>query len=155
MQPLAPAVKSAWRVKIALFWGIVLVLAFVVDLAGLSKADRVLPLGVMTSVVLLLGGSSIVVLPALRYRFWRYELRAEELALTRGIWNRVHTIVPLRRIQHLDVSQDVIERNFELGRLIVHTAGTQGSSVVVPGLDFEEAERLRSEVKTFINEYAV
>ena len=155
MQPLAPAIKVVWRVKIVLFWAVLLTIVLVFDLAGIAKAERVVPLGVMTLSVLLLGSTYAVVLPPLRYRFWRYELRDEELALTRGIWNRVHTIVPLRRIQHLDVSQDVIERNFELGRLIVHTAGTQGSSVVVPGLNFEEAERLRSEVKHFINEYAV
>ena len=155
MLPLAPAIKTVWRLKIALFWIAIFIISLVVDLAGLAKADRVIPFGIMTTVVLLLGSTCTAALPTLRYRFWRYELRAEELALTRGIWNRVHTIVPLRRIQHLDVSQDVIEKNFELGRLIVHTAGTMGSAVVVPGLDFDEAERLRSEVKHFINEYAV
>ena len=144
-----------WRIKIALFWGLLLMVALVVDVTGMTKPDRAIPLGVISGIVLVFGATVIVGLPTLRYRFWRYELRASELALTRGIWNRVHTIVPLRRIQHLDVSQDVIERNFGLGRLVVHTAGTQGSSVVVPGLDFDEAERLRSEVKHFINEYAV
>ncbi len=129
--------------------------ALVIDIAGIAKADRAIPLGVISGTTVLIGGLLATLLPVLRHRFWRYELRTEELALTRGIWNRVHTVVPLRRIQHLDVSQDVIERNFSLGRLIVHTAGTQGSSVVVPGLEFEEAERLRSEVKHAINEYAV
>jgi membrane protein YdbS with pleckstrin-like domain len=64
----------------------------------------------------------------------------------------VRTVVPLRRIQHLDVSQDIIEREFDLGKLIVHTAGTRSSDVVLPGLDFEEAERLRDELKNFILE---
>ncbi len=155
MKPLAPAIKSVWRLKIALFWVIVLVITISVDIAGIAKADRTLPLGLISAVVLVFAIANVTILPSLRYRFWRYDLRAEELALTRGIWNRVHTIVPLRRIQHLDVSQDVIERNFDLGRLVVHTAGTQSSNVVLPGLDFEEAERLRSEVKHFINEYAV
>ncbi len=155
MQPLAPCIKQVWRLKIGLFWGVMLLIAAITDSAGLAKADRAIPLGVITGSALLMSILHFVVLPNLRYRFWRYELRTEELALTRGIWTRVHTIVPLRRIQHLDVSQDVIERHFGLGRLIVHTAGSQSSDVVLPGLHFDEAERLRSEVKHFINEYAV
>lgn len=93
-----------------------------------------------------------VVFPRLWYRFWRYSLRGEELYLVRGIFNRVSTVVPLRRIQHLDVSQDIIEREFDLGKLIVHTAGTKSSDVVLPGLAFAEAERLRDELKHFILE---
>ena len=84
--------------------------------------------------------------------FWSWQPRSK---LERGIWNRVRTVVPLRRIQHLDVSQDVLERNFDLGKLIVHTAGTRSSDVVLPGLRYEEAERLRDTVKHYITEDAV
>lgn len=97
----------------------------------------------------------VVVLPLLRYRFWRYGLRTEELYLERGILNRVRTIVPLRRIQHLDVSQDVLEREFDLGKLIVHTAGSRSSEVVLPGLNYEEAQALRDTLKNYILEDAV
>lgn len=155
MNPLAPAVKSVWRIKIALFWGVLLLIVAIFDMVGWLRSAPVVAPGLLTGTGLILSTSILLVIPSLRYRFWRYELRASELVLTRGILNRVHTTVPLRRIQHLDVSQDVIERNFGLGKLVVHTAGTQGSSVVVPGLDFAEAERLRSEIKHFINEYAV
>ena len=155
MHSLAPSIKVVWRAKTALFWIIALAVATVFDVTGIAKPDRMIPFGVLGGTTLVLGTLSTIYIPMLRYRFWKYELRPEELALTRGIWNRVHTIVPLRRIQHLDVSQDVIERNYELGKLIVHTAGTQSSSVVVPGLEFEEAERLRYEIKNHINEYAV
>ena len=144
MQPLAPAIKGVWRVKIALVWAIILIAAFAVDLSGPAGADRVVPPGTVAAAVLLLGFGCIVVLPWLRYRFWRYELRSEELALTRGIWKRVHTTVPLRRIQHMDVSQGVIEAQFRVGRLIIQTAGRRGS-VILPGLSFEEAERLRTD----------
>jgi len=155
MHPLAPNIKIVWRAKIALFWIIVLIIALLLDVTGIAKEGRTVPFGVISGTAVLLGTLSTILFPSLRYRFWRYELRPEELALTRGIWNRVHTIVPLRRIQHLDVSQDIIERSYGLGRLIVHTAGTRSNDVVLPGLDFEEAERLRSEVKNYINEYAV
>ena len=155
MCPLDPAIKTVWMIKLALGWGLLFFAILSYEVFQLFDQDRGLPFGVMTGLVLLIGGTLTLVLPRLRYRFWRFDLRSEELYLERGIWNRVQTIVPLRRIQHLDVSQDVLERNFELGRLIVHTAGTRSSDVVLPGLRYEEAERLRDEVKHYITEDAV
>ena len=155
MQPLDTGVKIVWRIKAALVWSVILIAVFAGDVLSIPWPPRSVPFGVLTGGALLLGITWSLVIPPLRYRFWRYELRAEELYLERGIWNRVQTIVPLRRIQHLDVSQDIIERNYALGRLIVHTAGTSSSDVVLPGLHFEEAERLRDEVKHSITEYAV
>lgn len=155
MRPLDPAIKTVWRIKLALGWAVVVLAVLVYDVVQLFDPGRWLPFGVRTGLALLIGGLLTVALPRLRYRFWRFDLRPEELYLERGIWNRVRTIVPLRRIQHLDVSQDVLERNFALGRLIVHTAGTRSSDVVLPGLRYEDAERLRDEVKHYITEDAV
>lgn len=95
----------------------------------------------------------ILIIPKLRYRYWRYELRDEDLYAIRGIWNRVQTTVPLRRIQHLDVAQDLIEGNYNLARLVVHTAGTRSTDVVVPGLPYDEAVQLRDTVREFIAQY--
>ena len=75
--------------------------------------------------------------------------------LVRGIINRVTTIVPLRRVQHLDVSQDIIEKEYALGKLIVHTAGTRSSEVILPGLLYHEAERLRDRIKLYITDEPV
>lgn len=156
LRPLAPAVKVVWRIKLGLFWLLILggtggyeVLAFLGDNGGW------LPRGAITLLVLLAGSAWTVFVPTLRYRFWRYDLRPEELYLERGILNRVRTIVPLRRIQHLDVSQDVIEREFDLGKLIVHTAGSRSSEVVLPGLRYDEAQALRDELKHYVLEDAV
>ena len=154
MRLLDPDIKKVWMIKLALGWAVLVLAALTYDVLGFFDPNRLLPFG-LTGSVLVVGVGLALVLPRLRYRFWRFDLRPEELYLERGIWNRVRTIVPLRRIQHLDVSQDVLERNFGLGRLIVHTAGTRSSDVVLPGLRYEEAERLRDEVKHYITEDAV
>ncbi|MFQ5568899.1 MAG: PH domain-containing protein, partial [Rhodothermales bacterium] len=121
MQPLDPAIKSVWTIKLSLGWAIIGFVVLTYDVFQLFDPDRLLPFGVLTGLVILLGVTLTLLLPRLRYRFWRFDLRPEELYLERGIFNRVRTIVPLRRIQHLDVSQDLLERNFHLGKLIVHT----------------------------------
>lgn len=151
LQPLDPAIRTIWSIKTGLFMGLLALGVLFYDLTHwLGGADRALPAGTLTGIAVLFGAAVAIGLPRLRYRFWRFDLRAEELYLERGVFNRVRTIVPLRRIQHLDVSQDLIEREFGLGKLIVHTAGARSSDVVVPGLAYEEAERLRDDVKRYV-----
>lgn len=156
LRPLAPAVKVVWRIKLGLFWLLILSGTGGYELlAFLGNNEGWLPRGAISLLILLAGAAWTVFVPTLRYRFWRYDLRPEELYLERGILNRVRTIVPLRRIQHLDVSQDVIEREFDLGKLIVHTAGSRSSEVVLPGLRYDEAQALRDELKHYVLEDAV
>lgn len=148
--PLHPSIRTIWTIKLAALSAILVIFAFFYDLTHLLSGDGALPVGTVTGGVLLLSGLFSFFWPRLRYRVWRFELRPEELFLEHGVLNRVRTIVPLRRIQHLDVSQDLLEREFSLGRLVVHTAGSRSSDVVVPGLVLDEAERIRDEVKRYI-----
>lgn len=156
MHPLHPSVKTVWIIKLGLFSAVLFAGALFYDLTGLlSRSARLLPFGAASGLVLVAGLVLSIALPLLRYRYWRYDLRPEELYLERGIFNRVRTIVPLRRIQHLDVSQDLLEREFDLGKLIVHTAGSRSSDVVLPGLLMEDAERLRDDLRHYITEDAI
>lgn len=152
-QPLDPAIKVVWSLILGI-WSILLVVGVLVYeiLHFFGGDERLLPFGILTLLTLLVGGSLSLLAPRFRYRYWRYELRPEELYLEKGIFNRIRTIVPLRRIQHLDVSQNLIEREFGLAKLIVHTAGTRSSDVVLPGLRMEIAEQLHDEVKVYILE---
>ncbi len=152
LNSLHPAIRTVWTIKIGLASALAVLGVLAYDLLHLFDAERWFPTGGLTFLALLLAPLLGFYLPRLRFRFWRYALLPEELFLERGILNRVRTIVPLRRIQHLDVSQDVVEREFDLGKLIVHTAGTRSSTVVLPGLHLEEAERLRDVMKEYILE---
>lgn len=155
LRPLEPAVRLVWRIKAGLFWSLAFVGTAVVEIIWLFGGGGPLPFGLSMGVVFIVGSVWTVLQPALRYRFWRFDLRADELYLERGIITRVRTIVPLRRIQHLDVSQDILEREFDLGRLIVHTAGARSSDVDLPGLNYDEAQHLRDTLKQYILEDAV
>ncbi|MEX0600105.1 MAG: PH domain-containing protein [Rhodothermales bacterium] len=155
LRPLQPAVRTVWRIKAGLFWTLVFAGTAVAEVVWLLGGSGPVPFGWPMAFVFLFGTTWTILQPHLRYRFWRFDLRSEELYLERGIITRVRTIVPLRRIQHLDVSQDVLEREFDLGELIVHTAGARSSEVVLPGLDYEEAQKLRDTLNRYILEDAV
>ena len=90
--------------------------------------------------------------PPRRYRAWGYGLDGEELQVRRGVWTRVHTLVPLDHVQHIDVSQGPLERAVGICSLVLHTAGTLHSQIVVPGLTRESAERIRDEIRARIRE---
>lgn len=78
-----------------------------------------------------------------RYRFTRWLLDADGFALRRGRMWHSETRVPASRVQHLDIRRGPVERRFGLSTLLVHTAGTRQHAVAVPGLDADDAERLR------------
>jgi uncharacterized protein len=91
-----------------------------------------------------------LIAPWRRFLAWGWALEDEELHVAWGIWTQVHTIVPLGRVQHLDVAQGPVERAFGVARLIVHTAGTAHSTVTLPGLRRDTAERLRDTIRQHI-----
>jgi len=150
MELLDPAVKRVWMVKGLLGWGIFLLVSVMIDIILFFSNNNLFFPGLWTSLCAILCLLWILIIPRLRYHFWRYDLRDDDLYAIRGIYNRVQTIVPLRRIQHLDVEQDLIEENFDVARLVVHTAGTRSTDVVIPGLSYDEAVRLRDTVRDFI-----
>jgi membrane protein YdbS with pleckstrin-like domain len=92
--------------------------------------------------------------PVRRFSRWGYRMNADELQVQHGMLTRVHTVVPLDRVQHLDLAQGPLEHSFGVSRLIVHTAGTLHSQVLLPGLPRETAERMRDEIRARIRQEA-
>ena len=147
---LDPDLKSVWRIKLCLLHTAVFLTALFFGVTQwFSGANGTVIFSVLGSLLLLMV-LYITFWPRWRYRAWGYGLHEDELVLERGVITNVRTVVPLRRIQHLDVSQDLFEREFDLGRLVIHTAGTRSSDVVIPGLPLPTAEQIRDDVKQYI-----
>ncbi len=95
---------------------------------------------------------AVFILPGRRYRSWGYRMDEEELHVQHGLWTRTRTIVPFGRVQHIDLAQGPIERQFGVATLILHTAGTRNSAVALPGLEHEEAVRMRDAIRAKIRQ---
>ncbi|MFO8233315.1 MAG: PH domain-containing protein [Longimonas sp.] len=147
---LDPSIQSVWRIKLCLLYTVTFVGILFFALMRFFSGMGWLPILSIVGGIFLLMVLYVVVGPRWRYRAWGYALHEDELVLEHGVITHVRTVVPLRRIQHLDVSQDLFEREFDLGRLIIHTAGTRSSDVVIPGLPLSTAERIRDDVKQYI-----
>lgn len=86
------------------------------------------------------------VMPRLTYKYTSYRVSAAGLEIRSGVLWRSIVTVARSRVQHLDVTQGPIERNFELGRLHIHTAGTSNATVSLWGIDHETAKILRDDL---------
>jgi len=60
------------------------------------------------------------------------------------------TVVPLVRVQHLDVVRGPLDKMFGTATLVLHTAGTHNSTVTVPGLAPERAEAMRDIIRDHV-----
>jgi len=81
--------------------------------------------------------------PALEHRWCKYRVDRDGIEIQKGVVWRTVTNVPRSRIQHTDVSQGPIERNFDLATLHIFTAGTDHSEVALHGLAHGRAIRIR------------
>ncbi len=94
--------------------------------------------------VALLGAAVVAgVLPELRWRRWRYEIREDEVDLMRGAFVVRRTIIPIRRVQHVDTESGPLQDSLQLATVTFHTAA---GGVAIPALGKVEAEQVRSRV---------
>ncbi|KKK36263.1 membrane protein [Mesobacillus campisalis] len=82
----------------------------------------------------------ILLMPRLRWKRWRYEVREQEIELQRGVFIIKRTLVPMIRVQHVDTRQGPILRKYGLATITISTAATVHE---IPALELDEAEELR------------
>lgn len=108
------------------------------------------PNGIAGGVAIAIALWLIGIAPPRRFVHWGFALDERELHIAHGWLTRVHTIVPIGRVQHIDLTQGPIERGCGVATLVLHTAGTDHSLVTVPGLAREQAEMVRDRIRTAI-----
>jgi membrane protein YdbS with pleckstrin-like domain len=81
--------------------------------------------------------------PPRLYRSWGYRVDERVLETRSGLMFQVTRLLPLIRLQHVDLHRGPLERAFGLASLMLHTAGTNEAAIRIPGLDAAEAARLR------------
>ena len=139
---LPPQARTLWRLEAAQRWGlaaigVVVVLSTVGD--GLPGAVR----GLAAAVVVAGALTGVLVLPGLRWRRWRYEVREEEVDLLRGALTVVRTLVPMARVQHVDTRQGFLEQALDLSTVVFHTAA---GAIAIPALHDADADDLRNRI---------
>jgi uncharacterized protein len=143
-------VLRMWRIQNLIFTGSLVLAALIGGglLWILSDAPRfIVPAAILAACALmaLLAGW----LPPHLYSAYRYRMNDVSLELCSGIFWRKSVLIPVSRVQHVDLQRGPLERRFGLATLQVHTAGTRHATHEIPGLDAQVALRLREQLATF------
>ncbi|GGB59183.1 hypothetical protein GCM10010833_12490 [Blastomonas aquatica] len=152
LHPIEPAYRHVIRIMTAMTLVPMLIGASVLEFVLMDNIGA--PQGLVLAPALALGAFIFVFLPHRKWRRWGYNGADEQLRVARGWLVRTDTIVPFKRIQHIDVAQGPVERMFGLASLTVHTAGTHNSIVTLPGLTRNDAEAMRDAMRLHIRREA-
>ncbi len=147
---LDPGQKWVMRVR-ALLTGLV---PTAVSIAAdfVSEEQLGTPFGYLSGLAIALYTVAAMGLPGRRFRRWGYQMGEGAIRIACGLWVRRETIVPFARVQHIDVSRGPIERAFGVATLTLHTAGSYNSTVVLPGLAYDDANIIRETIRSHIRE---
>jgi len=72
-----------------------------------------------------------------------YAIRTHDVIYKSGIIAESTTIVPLNRIQHIELNEGILSRSFQLGSLQLFTAGGQTGHIHISGIPIEKAKNIR------------
>ena len=145
--PVEPGYKHVLRIRLALVWLFLAAAALVADYVLLSMMPFA---GALPFAVLIVGFLIVLVAPQRIYRRLRYGLSERLLQVVRGWLFHTDTVVPLVRVQHLDVVRGPFDKMFGTASLVVHTAGTHNSIVTVPGLAPDRAAEMRDLIREHV-----
>ena len=145
--PVEPAYKSVLRARMSVVWLVLWAAGAVADQVALQETAAA---GFPTFVIPALGAVAILTAPERIYRRLHYKLTDRLLQVVRGWLFHVDTVVPLVRVQHIDVTRGPLEKAFGVSTLVVHTAGTHNSIVMLPGLAPQRAAEIRDIIREHV-----
>lgn len=140
-----PRALKAWFFA-GILKGLVILLIPVIYLVKIKDIFRDLPdvwAWVGIGVIIVYTIWDAIIAPQLRIRFWRYEIREDEIDIQHGIFIIRRTLIPMIRVQHVDTEYGPIMRYFGLATLRISTAATDHR---IPALSKERSSQLMGEI---------
>lgn len=142
-QRLDPSARWLFHLQAALRWMLFQVPFSMVVGVGVTTFSSVVIGVVAGSVFAFVQLLLALWMPSLSFDRWRYQLRADDILIERGVLLRRLTSIPYSRVQHVDTHQGILEQSFGLARVHVFTAAGVGADGTIPGLDLDGAKALR------------
>ena len=126
-----------------IFGGILCAIFLAVNLFNTDLIEaRWVVAAIIGGILLLFGFISIISFFGFKHK--AYALREHDILYKSGLIFRKTIALPFNRVQHSEINQGPIERNFNLSSLEVYTAGGNNSDLVIPGLLNEDAQNIKS-----------
>lgn len=94
----------------------------------------------------------LIISPSFRFHRYRYRLDEDAVEIIEGYIFVSHSIVPIERIQNIELSQGPVDRIFKVAKVTVTTGG---SDVTLRFVSMENAEKIAELLKKKINSIVV
>lgn len=82
-----------------------------------------------------------------------YKLRSHDILFKTGVIWKKTTAIPFNRIQHVEVKQSAIARQFDLSKIVIFTAGGNAGDLSIAGLNHEDANKIREFIMNELKNY--
>lgn len=150
-QKLNKNAKKSWiisRLLGALITSIILIsfklfLSKVID--NFDEINIFVTVGIIIFITILLINS--IIYPIFEYKQWRYTITNDKIEFTEGIYFKRTVLIPIIRIQHIQLNQGPINKFFKLCNITIFTAGGQHK---IPNIEMEKAEEISEYLKELI-----
>jgi hypothetical protein len=145
---LAPAARAIWTLELVAGGAGALIAALIAERVLHHQDGELHTLGTLLPwAVIVLAVVAASTVPTLRLRRWRWRLDDDELDIRHGAISEVRTIVPVARIQHVDVRRTVWAQLFGVAAVVVHTAAGRTE---IPALSEHDAANVRDRLAGLI-----
>lgn len=134
---------AASRLGSAYFYAIPLLIAVALTVLGTVFNWRWLPLwigGLVTLGFALLFVFAVFRVPVILYNRFSFAVFEEEIEIRKGLFFISETLIPMTKVQHVELEHGPILRKYGLAELKIVTAATTHS---IAGLKAEEAEHFK------------
>lgn len=151
MEQISPKAIKVWRIRESIISGIILLVALAAFILSQWVWDW-LPWWVSLIIFLFfLYGCifEIWLFPKLKFKYFRYQVLEDEIKIHKGIWIKTQISIPLFRVQNIDTHVGPLMKRFDLKSISLRTSAER---VEIPELEADEADVLRNDIRTLINE---
>ena len=146
MKKLSKNVVKSWWV-LWIFFVIIALIGAVVAIKFMPKPYGYVLSGCIAAIMLWWA-----IYNSIRYEFYSYLVNDERVQTKRGVFFRHNDIVPIIRVQHIELSQGPIDRIFKVAKISLFTVGTNHEII---GIDEAEAKEIVETIKNMVDIKAV
>lgn len=140
MHPKAVKLSRVVAFITHLIFAVIVILFFVL---GSVYGWTMVPMVIASGVILLSGYSFIGPLPPIRANRFLFDIAEEEIRIHKGIWWIQDIVIPMVKVQHVELTSGPLMRKKELADVIIVTAATKHS---IHGLEKEHAEAVQRRI---------
>ncbi|MCG1009920.1 PH domain-containing protein [Salinicoccus sp. ID82-1] len=151
MQKISPKAIKVWRIREAIGAAIVLLLAVAALVVTLFVWDA-FPWWISLILFIIFAYIAVVhvwLLPGLKYKYFRFQVSADEIRIHQGIFFKEKHAVPLFRVQNIDTTVGPLMKRYGLKGV---TLKTSAERIHIPELESDEADMIRNDIRKLINE---